>query len=114
MGANPLACLGERPILEHDGFEIPLRCLLPEELDGLLLAGRCISATHHAHGSIRAMATCMATGQAAGTAAAVSIEMGEIPRYVSPLKVQERLEAQGAIARRPSRAPEKRPGPSGG
>ncbi len=100
IGANPMACIGKRPILDHDGFGIPYRCLLPEEVDGILLAGRCISATHEAHGSCRAMATCMATGQAAGTAAALCIGMGEIPRHVSVPKVQQRLAGQGAIVRR--------------
>ncbi len=101
VGANPMACLGRRPILAHDGFEIPFRCLLPEKVDGVLLAGRCISASHEAHGSIRAMATCMATGQAAGTAAALCVMTGEIPRHVSVPRLQALLQAQGAIVRRP-------------
>jgi hypothetical protein len=102
IGANPMACLEKRPILEHDGFEIPYGCLLPIELDGILLAGRCISVTHEAHGSTRAMATCMATGQASGIAAALATEMGEIPRYVSVPKLQERLMEDGAMVKRPT------------
>ncbi|HLA83645.1 MAG TPA: FAD-dependent oxidoreductase, partial [Thermoguttaceae bacterium] len=51
-------------------YEIPYRCLAPREVEGLLVAGRCISGTHEAHASYRVMATCMAIGQAAGTAAA--------------------------------------------
>ncbi len=101
VGANPMACLGKRPILAHDGFEIPFRSLLPEQADGVVLAGRCISASHEAHGSIRAMATCMATGQAAGTAAALCLTTGEIPRHVSVPRLQDLLGAQGAIVRRP-------------
>lgn len=101
MGANPMACLGKRPILAHDGFEIPYRCLLPEQVNGLVLAGRCISASHEAHGSIRAMATCMATGQAAGTAAALCLSTGEIPRHVSVPQLQDLLKAQGAILKLP-------------
>jgi len=97
VGANPMACLGRRILLGHGGFEIPFRALLPRELEGLILAGRCISTTHEAHGSIRAMATCMATGEAAGTAAALCVEDGLIPRHLGMPKLRERLEGQGAL-----------------
>lgn len=53
-------------------YGIPLRCLLPSDVDGLVVAGRCLSATHDAHASVRSMGQCMATGQAAGTAAALA------------------------------------------
>ncbi|MBK1882219.1 FAD-dependent oxidoreductase [Luteolibacter pohnpeiensis] len=49
---------------------IPLRCLKPKGMDGIFVAGRCISADHEAHASIRVMGTCFATGEAAGKAAA--------------------------------------------
>ena len=52
-------------------YNIPLRCLTPREGRNLLVAGRCISATHEALGSVRIQPTCMATGQAAGTAASL-------------------------------------------
>lgn len=55
-----------------DWYEIPYRCLLPKEIAGLLVAGRCISAEREAHGSVRAMPTCMATGAAAGCAVALA------------------------------------------
>jgi hypothetical protein len=48
----------------------------------MLVAGRCFSATHDAHASARSMATCMAMGQAAGTAAAMSIASKTTPRSV--------------------------------
>ena len=54
-------------------YDIPYRCLVPAQTDGLLVAGRCISATHEALGSVRIMAPCMGTGQAAGTAAAMAV-----------------------------------------
>jgi hypothetical protein len=50
--------------------QIPLRCLVSEEVEGVFFAGRCISATHEALASVRVMGTCFATGQAAGSAAA--------------------------------------------
>jgi len=97
VGANPVATLGRRRILPHNGFQIPFRCLLPDRIDGVLVAGRCISTTHEAHGSTRAMATCMATGEAAGAAAALCAETGEIPRLLSVPQLQERLRQHGAI-----------------
>ena len=54
-------------------YGIPYRTLLPKDVDGLLVAGRCLSATHDAHASARSIAQCLAYGQAAGTAAALSI-----------------------------------------
>jgi hypothetical protein len=53
-------------------YGIPYRALQPRGLDNVLVAGRCFSATHDAHASARSMGTCMAMGQAAGTAAALS------------------------------------------
>jgi hypothetical protein len=59
---------------ENDWFSIPARCLIPEQSKNLLVAGRCISADHKAMGAIRVMATCMATGHAAGVMAAVALK----------------------------------------
>ena len=53
-------------------YGIPFRCLVPRGVDNLLVAGRCFSATHEAFASARMIPCCMAMGQAAGTAAAVS------------------------------------------
>ena len=50
---------------------IPLGCLMPERLDQVFVAGRCISCDHGAQASVRVMGTCFATGQAAGLAAAL-------------------------------------------
>ncbi len=57
-----------------DYYQIPYECLLPMGVDNLLVAGRSISATFFAQGSLRVMATCMAIGQAAGTAAALALQ----------------------------------------
>jgi len=54
---------------------IPYRTLLVRDAANVLVAGRCFSATHDAHASVRSMAQCMAMGQAAGTAAAI-LELG--------------------------------------
>ena len=52
--------------------DVPYRAILPEKVDGLLTAGRCISATHVAMAAGKSMGNCMATGHAAGLAAAIS------------------------------------------
>jgi glycine/D-amino acid oxidase-like deaminating enzyme len=78
-------------------YGIPYRCLLPQGIDGLLVAGRCFSATHDAHASARSMATCMAMGQAAGTAAAMAVASGSVPRQVAATDLRARLLADGAL-----------------
>jgi ribulose 1,5-bisphosphate synthetase/thiazole synthase len=72
-----------------DWYEIPYRCLLPLGLDNLLIAGKCVSSTHEGHGAIRVMPCCMAMGQAAGTAAAMSAQLGVSPK---------RLDTQALLA----------------
>jgi len=78
-------------------YTIPYRSLVPLQVDGLLLAGRCISATHEAHGSLRVMPPCFAIGQAAGTAAALAIETGVPPRSADTVLLRTTLEHQGAL-----------------
>jgi hypothetical protein len=78
-------------------YGIPYRSLLPRGIDGLLVAGRCFSATHDAHASARSMATCMAMGQAAGTAAAMAASTGGVPRGVPSAALRARLAADGAL-----------------
>ena len=82
---------------ESGVYGIPYRCLLPAGLEGLLMAGRCFSATHDAHASARSMATCMAMGQAAGTAAAMAAAASSTPRAVAASVVRARLLADGAL-----------------
>ena len=68
-------------------------------MDGLLVAGRCISGTHEAHSSYRIMPIAMATGQAAGICAALAARAGKNPRDVAAAEVQNELRAQGAALR---------------
>ena len=77
-------------------YQIPYRCLLPARLDGVLVAGRCISATHEAMGATRVMPPSFAMGEAAGTAAALSVEAGVRPRDVAISALHEALVGQGA------------------
>ena len=78
-------------------YGIPYRSLLPAGLEGMLVAGRCFSATHDAHASARSMATCMAMGQAAGTAAALAVRGNASPRRVPADDVRRVLLDGGAL-----------------
>lgn len=71
-------------------YTIPYRSLLPKEIDNMLVAGRCISATHEAQASIRIMPICACLGEAAGTAAAIAKSTGTTTRSVDVEKVQRR------------------------
>jgi FAD dependent oxidoreductase len=63
----------------------------------LLVAGRCLSADHDAHASVRSMGQCMAMGQAAGVAAAIAVEKSIGPRDVPIGLLQDRLRSIGAV-----------------
>ena len=86
-----------RYVGEAGVYGIPYRTLLPSGVEGLLVAGRCFSATHDAHASARSMATCMAMGQAAGTAAAMAVERAATPRALDARLIRERLREDGAL-----------------
>ena len=75
----------------HTHYDIPYRCLVPQKVENLLVAGRCISATHEALGAVRVQPICMATGQAAGTAAALCAQHHTRPEYVSIAELQGKL-----------------------
>lgn len=78
-------------------YQLPYRILVPQAVDNLLVAGRCVSATHRALGSVRVMLTCMVLGEAAGEAAALALEQGVAPRDVDIDLLQRRLRERGAI-----------------
>ncbi len=80
-----------------ESYDIPLRCLVPQRVDRLVVAGRCISGTHEAHSSYRVMPIAMATGQAAGVCAAMAARGGKAVRDVPPRDVQTELRRQGAL-----------------
>lgn len=85
-----------RKLPDDDWYDIPLRCLVPRGIEGLLVAGRCISGTHEAHSSYRVMPIAMATGQAAGISAAIAAAEGAAPRDIPASAVQHELIRQGA------------------
>lgn len=78
-------------------YGIPYRCLVPKNIDGLLVAGRCLSATHEAVGTARIMGAVMSQGEAAGTAAALAVKTCTIPRDIDEKQLQALLRSNGAI-----------------
>jgi hypothetical protein len=78
-------------------YQIPYRCLLAKMNENLLMAGRCISVDHIAQASIRNVSCCFATGQAAGTAAALSIKNRVNPKELDVKVLQKALIEQGAV-----------------
>ncbi len=79
-----------------ESYDIPYGCLVPRDVDGIMVAGRCISASHVALGSVRIMPVACATGQAAGAAAALCVRDGTQPRDLDVGELQELLIEQGA------------------
>ncbi len=81
---------------DDGAFDVPYRSLLPQGVDNLIVAGRCLSATHFAHGATRNMAPCLVTGQAAGTAAAMAAQRNAPLAHLSVGDLQDRLMRDGA------------------
>jgi hypothetical protein len=82
---------------EGESYEIPYRCLVPAQVDRLLVAGRCISTTHEALASTRLTPTVMTLGQAAGTAAALSKQSGSSLRAIDVHRLRKTLVDDGVI-----------------
>ncbi len=112
-----IAC-GAWPVEDHAGgratrwvflepgtyYHLPYRMLLPQTVDGLLVAGRCASASHDAHASMRVAGICFALGEAAGVAAAQAALEGITPRAVDIRRLQQQLIAQGGFLGEPGGA----------
>ena len=75
--------------------DVPYRSILPEKIDGLLMAGRCISASHEGAAAGKSMGNCIATGHAAGVAAAIAASTNRTPREVNISDLQNALRADG-------------------
>ena len=74
---------------QKNDYTIPYGCLLPKNVEGLLLSGRNISGSHMAHSNFRIMSVCIALGEAAGVAAALSIKQSKRLRDVDVKQIQE-------------------------
>lgn len=94
---DPQGPRGRLEGIHADHYEIPYRCLVPRQVNNLLVAGRPISADHEGAASARVIPPCYATGEAAGTAASLSIQQGVSPREVDVKLLRIRLREQGAI-----------------
>ena len=79
----------------EDTIRLPYGTLLPQGIDNLLVAGRCISAEEEAMGQLRLIPVCAATGEAAGTAAALALRAGVAPAKLDISELQQALRAQG-------------------
>ncbi len=88
---------GYRRYLEHEGYDIPYRSLVPQKVDNLLVAGRCISSEQVPYESHRAMVPIMAIGQAAGVAAALCCSDRTVPRHADVASLRAALREQGAF-----------------
>jgi hypothetical protein len=77
-------------------YNIPYGCLYPGEVDNLLVAGRCISVDHRVHHATKEIPACFATGQAAGTAAALSARTKAAPADIDVRELRARLIDDGA------------------
>ncbi len=76
-------------------FDVPYRAIVPEKIEGLLVAGRCISATHVAAAAAKSMGNCVAIGHAAALACVQAIKKDIPLRKVSVPELQSRLKAEG-------------------
>lgn len=88
---DPPEGLPEPPSFRVRPYQVPYRCLVAADVDNLLTAGRCISGDHYALGSYRVTGNVVRTGEAAGLAAAMSLEDGVSPPELDAGKLVDRL-----------------------
>jgi succinate dehydrogenase/fumarate reductase flavoprotein subunit len=88
--------------------QVPYRAIIPEQIDNLFAAGRCISTTHDAASAGKSMGNCFATGHAAGVAAALCSKMNKAPREMDVRNVQEILRKDGVDLTRGGEAQDSR------
>lgn len=100
ISSNPMPSYhGKRFFFEHEGFEIPYRSLVPRNVEGLVLTGRCISCEQAPFQSARSMAPAMAVGHASGCAAAMAAKGQIPPRKLDVKTLQKLLKSQNAELR---------------
>ena len=73
-------------------YDVPLRALIAQDVDGLMMAGRCISGDFIAHSSYRVTGNAVAMGEAAGTTAALASGSGRLPHEVEWVEVRETMD----------------------
>jgi len=90
---------GNKPKVEwllDDVYEVPLNCFIPKNGEGIIAAGRCLSAEHEAVASARVTAQCFSYGHAVGHAASISIRENMLLRDIKGENVREILNKEGA------------------
>ncbi|MGO4839220.1 FAD-dependent oxidoreductase, partial [Rhizobiaceae sp. 2RAB30] len=90
---------GDKPKLHwllDDYYEVPFRALVPERGENIIVAGRCLSAEHEALASARVTAQCFEYGNAAATAAVISIDEGRPFSAVSSQQVRIEMARRGS------------------
>ena len=90
------------PSPRFPSISVPYGALVPASLDGVLAAGKHIACDTNSHGFLREIPQCWLTGQAAGTAAALAVDSGVLPRDVDVARLQSLLRAQGVPLREAS------------
>ena len=80
-------------------YDIPLRALIAKDVDGLMMAGRCISGDFIAHASYRVTGNSVATGQAAGAVAAIASATHRMPHEVEWAEAAERQQQESKLGR---------------
>lgn len=98
---DAIACTGNWTHY-REFYEIPYSCLLPVDFDNLLAAGRCISVSHVVHHSTKEIPACMATGEAAGVAAALALKQALSPAALDAGVLRRQLLSQGACLEGPN------------
>jgi hypothetical protein len=87
-----------QPVKDGMSYDIPYGCIIPRKIENLFITGRSISSTREALGSARVMAQCMATGEAAATAAALCVKKGlRSTRDLDVAELRKQLKAQKAV-----------------
>jgi hypothetical protein len=105
ISSNPMPSYrGKRYFFDHPGFDIPYRSVVPQEVEGLVLTGRCISCEQGPFQSARSMAPAMAIGHASGCAAAMAARDNVSPRKLNVKALQQLLISQNAELRINSKA----------
>lgn len=94
---QPSGVIEHKHIKGGESYGIPYGVMVPRNIEGCFVAGRCVSSDRFANGSVRNQAHIMGIGQAAGTAAAMCIERGTSPRELPVDKLRERLRREGAV-----------------
>ena len=105
-GQPQLDEVGVSPSLSQafPNISVPYGALVPEQLDGLLACGRHLSCDVNTHGFMREIPQCWITGQAAGAAAALAVNVGVEPRAIDVRALQKALVGQGVLLRTTGRA----------